>query len=100
VIDPESTEGMVAKIRGIVEKPEAENAPSDFAVVGRYILHPSVLKTLETQAPGSGGEIQLTDALAQQVKSPGLYGFRFSGRRFDCGDKRGFLTANIYFGLR
>ncbi len=100
VIDPESTEGMVAKIRGIVEKPDVQSAPSDFAVVGRYILHPSVMATLQTQAPGSGGEIQLTDALAQQVQTPGLYGYRFSGRRFDCGDKRGFLTANIYFGLR
>ena len=100
VIDPESTEGMVAKVRGIVEKPAVDEAPSDFAVVGRYILHPSVMKTLQTQTPGAGGEIQLTDALAQQVETPGLYGFRFSGRRFDCGNKHGFLTANIYFGLR
>jgi UTP--glucose-1-phosphate uridylyltransferase len=59
-----------------------------------------VLATLETQAPGAGGEIQLTDALAGQIDSPGLHGCRFSGKRFDCGNKQGFLTANIYFGLR
>jgi UTP--glucose-1-phosphate uridylyltransferase len=59
-----------------------------------------VLATLETQPPGAGGEIQLTDALAGQIETPGLYGFRFSGKRLDCGSKQGFLTANIYFGLR
>ena len=100
IIDPESTEGTVMRVKAIVEKPAVDEAPSTFAVVGRYILHPSVLTTLETQQPGSGGEIQLTDALAQQVETPGLFGYRFSGRRFDCGNKRGFLTANIYFGLR
>ncbi|MEK9721118.1 MAG: UTP--glucose-1-phosphate uridylyltransferase, partial [Quisquiliibacterium sp.] len=65
-----------------------------------YILHHDVMNTLENLPPGSGGEIQLTDALAHQVQSPGLYGYRFSGKRFDCGSKQGFLTANIYFGLR
>jgi UTP--glucose-1-phosphate uridylyltransferase len=100
IIDPESTQGTVMKVKAIVEKPPVEEAPSTFAVVGRYILHPSVMDALETQAPGSGGEIQLTDALARQVDSPGLYGYRFGGKRFDCGSKQGFLTANIYFGLR
>ena len=100
VIDPESSQGMVTKVRGIVEKPAVEDAPSTFAVVGRYILHPSVMGCLENVKPGSGGEIQLTDALAQQVETPGLHGYRFSGKRFDCGSKQGFLTANIYFGLR
>ncbi|MCX7274506.1 MAG: UTP--glucose-1-phosphate uridylyltransferase, partial [Burkholderiales bacterium] len=100
VIDPESTQGTVTKVRGIVEKPSVESAPSTFAVVGRYILHPSIMDTLETLQPGAGGEIQLTDALAQQVQSPGLHAYRFSGKRFDCGSKQGFLTANIYFGLR
>ena len=100
IIDPESGSGTSLKVRAIVEKPAVEAAPSTFAVVGRYILHPSVLATLETQTPGAGGEIQLTDALAGQIESPGLHGFRFSGKRFDCGSKQGFLTANIYFGLR
>jgi UTP--glucose-1-phosphate uridylyltransferase len=92
--------GPASKLKGIVEKPSIENAPSTNAVVGRYILHASVLRTLESQAPGAGGEIQLTDALAQQIETPGLYGHRFSGKRFDCGNKRGFLVANIHFGLR
>jgi UTP--glucose-1-phosphate uridylyltransferase len=100
VIDPESDHDTVMKVRAIVEKPPIEQAPSTFAVVGRYILHPSVMKTLEGQPAGRGGEIQLTDALARQVESPGLFGYRFSGKRFDCGSKQGFLTANIYFGLR
>jgi UTP--glucose-1-phosphate uridylyltransferase len=100
IVDPEAASGTAMKLRGIVEKPSIEAAPSTFAVVGRYILHPGVLATLETQPPGAGGEIQLTDALAGQIETPGLYGFRFSGKRFDCGSKQGFLTANIYFGLR
>ena len=100
IIDPESDHGSVMKVRAIVEKPAVDQAPSTYAVVGRYILHPSVMDALETQAPGSGGEIQLTDALARQVEAPGLYGYRFGGKRFDCGNKQGFLTANIYFGLR
>lgn len=100
IIDPETSNGTTMKVRAIVEKPAIEQAPSTFAVVGRYILHPSIMNTLETIAPGSGGEIQLTDALAQQVETPGLHGYRFSGKRFDCGSKQGFLTANIYFGLR
>ena len=100
IIDPESTNGTTMKVKAIIEKPRVEDAPSTFAVVGRYILHPSIMTTLQTLQPGSGGEIQLTDALAQQVDKPGLYGYRFSGKRFDCGSKQGFLTANIYFGLR
>ncbi len=100
VVDPISEEGHLMKLRGIVEKPSVELAPSTSAVVGRYILHPSVLKTLETQAPGAGGEIQLTDALGAQIDQPGLYAYRFGGKRFDCGSKRGFLTANIHFGLK
>ena len=100
IVDPSSEDGHLMKLRGIVEKPSKETAPSTSAVVGRYLLHPSVLKTLETQAPGSGGEIQLTDALASQIEAPGLYAYRFGGKRFDCGSKRGFLTANIHFGLK
>ena len=100
VIDPESDHDTLMKVRAIVEKPPIDQAPSSLAVVGRYILHPSVMKTLESQPAGRGGEIQLTDALAQQVEYPGLHGYRFSGKRFDCGSKQGFLTANIYFGLR
>ena len=100
VVDPISEEGNLLKLKGIVEKPAQELAPSTSAVVGRYILHPSVLKTLETQKPGAGGEIQLTDAIAMQIESPGVYAYRFGGKRFDCGSKRGFLTANIHFGMK
>jgi UTP--glucose-1-phosphate uridylyltransferase len=99
VVDPISEEGHLIKLRGIVEKPSKALAPSMNAVVGRYILHPNVLKTLETQQPGAGGEIQLTDALAGEIER-GLYAYRFGGKRFDCGQKRGFLTANIHFALK
>ncbi|MCD6734817.1 MAG: UTP--glucose-1-phosphate uridylyltransferase GalU [Burkholderiaceae bacterium] len=100
IIRPESIDGTTIGVGAIVEKPPVEEAPSTLAVVGRYILHPSVMDTLETLPPGSGGEIQLTDALAHQIGKPGLFGCRFGGKRFDCGSKQGFLTANIYFGLR
>jgi UTP--glucose-1-phosphate uridylyltransferase len=104
IVDMELTgsvsSGPSSRIRRIVEKPSIEEAPSTNAVVGRYILHASVLRTLETQEAGAGGEIQLTDALVKQIDAPGLFGHRFSGKRFDCGSKRGFLVANIHFGLR
>ncbi len=100
IVEPSSEDGPLMKLRGIVEKPAVDQAPSTNAVVGRYILHSSVLDTLANQAPGAGGEIQLTDALVGQIETPGLYGYRFGGKRFDCGDKRGFLTANIHFGMR
>jgi UTP--glucose-1-phosphate uridylyltransferase len=100
IVESSQEDGPVMKLKGIVEKPSIDNAPSTSAVVGRYILHSSVLETLATQQAGAGGEIQLTDALVGQIESPGLYGYRFGGKRFDCGDKRGFLTANIHFGLK
>lgn len=100
IVDSEIEQGLLGKLRGIVEKPSVESAPSASAVVGRYILHPSVMDTLANTSAGSGGEIQLTDALSQQIESTGLYAYRFGGIRFDCGSKRGFLTANIHFGLR
>ena len=100
IIRPDKVNGTKLSIGAIVEKPAVDEAPSTLAVVGRYILHPSVMDTLETLPPGSGGEIQLTDALAHQIGGAGLYGCRFGGKRFDCGSKQGFLTANIYFGLR
>ena len=100
IIDSESENGLLARVRGIVEKPSQEFAPSALAVVGRYILHPSVMDSLATTNAGAGGEIQLTDALSSQIQNAGLYGYRFGGKRFDCGSKRGFLTANIHYGLK
>jgi UTP--glucose-1-phosphate uridylyltransferase len=100
VIDPESEQGTTIKVRGIVEKPAVDVAPSTYAVVGRYILHPNIMKLLESQTPGAGGEIQLTDAIAREIGQHGLSGYRFGGKRFDCGNKQGFLTANVHFGLK
>lgn len=100
IVDSEIEQGLLGKLRDIVEKPSVETAPSASAVVGRYILHPSVMDSLADTVAGSGGEIQLTDALGKQIQSTGLYAYRFGGMRFDCGSKRGFLTANIHFGLR
>lgn len=87
-------------ISGIVEKPKAEDAPSNWSVVGRYILTPDVMEALKTQTPGAGGEIQLTDAIARCVNSGQFVGHPFHGKRFDCGNKRGFLEANMHFGLK
>jgi UTP--glucose-1-phosphate uridylyltransferase len=89
----------VFQLSEIVEKPTPEAAPSNLAVVGRYVLHGSIMQVLETQTPGTGGEIQLTDAIAKMIKTSQVYGYRFDGRRFDCGSKKGFLEANIHFGF-
>jgi UTP--glucose-1-phosphate uridylyltransferase len=88
---------MAAK--GLVEKPKPEDAPSRLAVIGRYILDPRVLERLGRQGAGAGGEIQLTDAIANCLDEVPLRGFRFAGRRFDCGDKLGFFEANLAFAL-
>lgn len=100
VLDVEQSMGSLVKVKGMVEKPAAEDAPSNLAVIGRYILAPSVLKSLHQIKSGSGGEIQLTDAIAQEISHGGdVYGFRFRGQRFDCGSKSGFLQATVSFGL-
>jgi UTP--glucose-1-phosphate uridylyltransferase len=84
----------------MVEKPAPEDAPSNLAVIGRYILTPTVLQNLNALEPGAGGEIQLADAIAQEIgESRDVYGCRFRGERFDCGSKAGFLQATLAFGL-
>jgi UTP--glucose-1-phosphate uridylyltransferase len=88
--------GRVVSADGMVEKPAPEAAPSCEAVVGRYILHPSVFEDLARQGPGAGGEIQLTDAITAGASRLGLAGFRFSGERFDCGSKQGMLQAILH----
>ena len=88
-------EGAMETANGMVEKPAPDVAPSRTAVVGRYVLDPSIFDALETQAPGAGGEIQLTDAIARGIASVGLAGFHFSGKRFDCGTKAGMLAATL-----
>lgn len=100
ILDVQETSGPVASVKAMVEKPQPENAPSNLAVIGRYILTPNVLDTLDGQGKGAGGEIQLTDAIDHEIKAGrGVWGFRFRGERFDCGSKAGFLQATVAFGL-
>ncbi|MFT4792324.1 MAG: UTP--glucose-1-phosphate uridylyltransferase [Paracoccaceae bacterium] len=101
VLDIQEDMGRLVLAKGMVEKPLAEEAPSNLAVIGRYILSPSVLKTLDNGLRGAGGEIQLTDAIAAEITAGRkVYGFRFEGKRYDCGSKAGFLQATVAFGLR
>ena len=100
ILDVTKTRGSIVNIKGMVEKPAVDNAPSNLAVIGRYILTPEILTHLETTEEGAGSEIQLTDAIAAEIKASGnVYGFRFEGERFDCGSKAGFLQATVAFGL-
>ena len=99
IITPGKDNGGSVEVIGLVEKPQPDVAPSTIAVVGRYIIEPTVFTTLAQQERGAGNEIQLTDALAKQIGSAPFTGVRFSGERFDCGSKIGFLQANIAFGL-
>jgi UTP--glucose-1-phosphate uridylyltransferase len=95
VISPGESEGRLTEVRGLVEKPKPEEAPSNLAVVGRYILQPEVMRILEKKETGAGGEIQLTDAMAQLIGEQPFHGLTFEGDRHDCGDKIGFVIANI-----
>ena len=99
IVTPGDDDGRIVDVRGLVEKPRPSEAPSTIGVVGRYIVAPEVFATLDLQERGAGGEIQLTDALAKQIGTTPFKGLRFSGERFDCGSKLGFLQANIAFGL-
>ena len=99
VLDVVEDDGRLASVRGLVEKPAPADAPSTLAIVGRYVLDPSVMTALDAQETGAGGEIQLTDAMARTVGAVPFHGLRFEGRRFDCGDKMGFLEANIACAL-
>ena len=100
VLDVKEDMGSVVSVRGMVEKPPSGTEPSNLAVIGRYILSPDVLKNLDSQETGAGGEIQLTDAIAREItENRGVYGLRFRGERFDCGSKAGFLQATVSFGL-
>lgn len=101
ILDVLSEDGNLVDIKGMVEKPKAEESPSNLAVIGRYILSPSVLKNLDEMKQGAGGEIQLTDAIAVELEEKRkVYGFRFEGQRFDCGSKSGFLQATVAYGLQ
>jgi len=100
ILDVAADEGRTVRARGLVEKPAPEAAPSRLAVIGRYILSPEVLVSLNDMKEGAGGEIQLTDAIAAQVDAGRpVMGFRFEGERYDCGSKAGYLQATVAFAL-
>lgn len=100
LLDIKEDMGSLVTVKGMVEKPDPKDAPSNLAVIGRYILTPQILENLDNQGRGAGGEIQLTDAIAKEIeKSDNVYGFRFDGKRYDCGSKAGFLQATVAFGL-
>ena len=92
--------GRLFRIRNMVEKPKASEAPSNLAIIGRYVLTPEIFQSIEAIEPGTGGEIQLTDALKHLLRSRPIYGYRFEGKRYDAGDKLGFLKATVEFALR
>lgn len=100
ILDVSEDLGSMVRVKGMVEKPEVSKAPSNLAVIGRYILSPKVLTNLNRMKTGAGGEIQLTDAIATEIEeNRPVYGYRFRGQRFDCGSKSGFLQATVAFGL-
>lgn len=99
IIAPESDNQRLMKARSVVEKPDPAKAPSNYAIVGRYILQPEILSILEKQDAGTGGEIQLTDAINRMTATTPTHGLHFEGKRYDCGHRLGFIEANIAFAL-
>ncbi|MBD0864990.1 MAG: UTP--glucose-1-phosphate uridylyltransferase GalU [Rhodobacteraceae bacterium] len=100
VLDVQEDMGSIVSVKGMVEKPAKEDAPSNLAIIGRYILSTSIMCNLNKMNRGTGGEIQLTDAIAKDINDgSGVYGYRFRGQRFDCGSKAGFLKATVAFAL-
>ncbi|MBP2311247.1 UTP--glucose-1-phosphate uridylyltransferase GalU [Azospirillum soli] len=100
ILDVEKDDGRLATVRGLVEKPKPEEAPSTLSIIGRYILQPEVFDHLEKQQRGAGNEIQLTDAMAKLIGNQPFHGLRFEGERFDCGDKVGFIEATLAHALK
>lgn len=100
IVKCKNIEGRVYKVQDMVEKPMIKDAPSNIAILGRYIITPSIFKYLETQSKGAGGEIQLTDALKRLAQNEAMYAYDFKGKRYDVGNKLGFLEANVEFALR
>ena len=99
VIAPGDSRGALTEVRGLVEKPALAMAPSNKIISGRYILQPEVMRTLEDQETGAGGEIQLTDAMARMIGQQPFHAVTFAGRRFDCGSKTGFVEATLALAL-
>jgi UTP--glucose-1-phosphate uridylyltransferase len=99
IVDPAEGMGNLWKVKDLVEKPRITDAPSRLAIMGRYVINPSIFAYLEGMAAGAGGEIQLTDALKAQSKAEEVYACRFEGKRYDAGDKLGYLKATVEFAL-
>lgn len=100
IVDAEPIESGLLRVNSIIEKPAPEDAPSNLGVVGRYIFTPKIFDCLEKVKPGKGGEIQLTDGIADLMKLENVYAYRFAGKRFDCGSKLGFMQANVELALK
>ncbi len=99
ILDAEQIEDNVVRIKKMIEKPKPEEAPSNLAIIGRYILTPKIFDYLGKKKTGAGGEIQLTDAMAELLKTQPIFGYKFEGHRFDCGDKAGFQMANLAYAM-
>lgn len=99
ILDVASDDGVLVKVKGFVEKPDPSVAPSTLSIIGRYILQPQIFDYLSRQQRGAGNEIQLTDAMAAMLETGAYFGMRYEGERFDCGDKLGFLKANVALAL-
>ncbi len=99
ILDADPPTDSITKVRGLVEKPRPEEAPSNLAIIGRYILTPEIFSILELKETGAGGEIQITDAMAKLLDQQAIYGYRYQGERFDCGTKVGFQKANLSFAF-
>lgn len=100
IVDGLHIEDRVYKVKGLVEKPSIEEAPTNVAILGRYIITPKIFEILENTKPGKGGEIQLTDALLELMEQEAMYAYDFQGMRYDVGDKLGFLQATVEYALR
>ena len=100
IVDGQKIDTTVSRVNRLVEKPKTEEAPSNIAILGRYIITPAIFDILENTQPGANGEIQLTDALNQLSRTEAVYAYEFSGRRYDVGDKLGFLEATVEYALR
>ncbi|MDQ6595326.1 UTP--glucose-1-phosphate uridylyltransferase GalU [Bacillus salipaludis] len=100
IIEGKEIEERIYKVKGLVEKPASDSAPSNIAILGRYIINPAIFELLEKTEPGKGGEIQLTDALKELAQKEAMYAYVFEGKRYDVGDKQGFLQATVEFALR
>jgi UTP--glucose-1-phosphate uridylyltransferase len=100
IVSIDSMHDRIGHVQGIVEKPHPNEAPSDFGVVGRYILTPRIFELIESTGKGSGGEIQLTDAIARLMQEETVLAYQFNGQRYDCGSKLGYLQATVEYALK